>query len=565
MKNIKNNRENERGAALVIVVLISFLLLIGSASVLITASQFAPVASDAVSEQQSYYAAESGLQSALNVLRGNVAPNPLLGNAQANKIDYRKAVEPSTSNHPNDPSNVARLSRWVNYSYTPPGAPFGDRVATGENYAPLSGMAYRLAVSDPDHTKQTSFATNGCASGNNFTYGSAQISFSGATQNNLTTYPAAQNISLGSISLLMPANTTVNVPSDARINICVTMTKPFPATARLRGWLREGDITGSQSTTTARIEFDSLNFTVEGTKFTLPSRTMSLPNRGGSSQINATVTAPNPRRLLVRSEGLGPRGGRKVLETIVRNDSFDSLSVPSTINLIGASNNFSFATGNSQNVAYRGDDVCNPEDAIPAFGVTNDTNLNTARNGIGNKPELTRNVTAQHKRDETVQNIDAELPDWLTTAAKLDKLINSLRETAKKTGRYFADGTAPNSLGSSTEMKGLTFIDGDASLSQAGGGILVVTGNLTFNGGFDFKGLVIVTGSEGLRRNGGGNGRIEGNIVVAPYNPSNLAAGFGSPKFDTNGGGNSTIQYNSCAANNALNSFTNLIAGVAEK
>jgi hypothetical protein len=102
-------------------------------------------------------------------------------------------------------------------------------------------------------------------------------------------------------------------------------------------------------------------------------------------------------------------------------------------------------------------------------------------------------------------------------------------------------------------------------MTGAGGGILVVTGKLTLNGGFNFKGLIIVTGTGGVDRQGAGNGELEGNVVVAPYDKTNLSNPFLTPKYDLSGGGNSTIRYNSSSLVNGMIAVSNFVQGVVEK
>ena len=162
MRKIKN-RDNEKGAALVMVLLISSLLLVASAGLLLETSMNTANVTDATAEQQAYNAAESGIQSAVNVLRGNVVPNPLINTAKpatdvSNKIDFRKAVTTSTSNFSGDTSTEARLSRWMTYSNTNT-----DRITLGSGtYDPLTGYAYSVTITDPDETGEiVSFNTTG--------------------------------------------------------------------------------------------------------------------------------------------------------------------------------------------------------------------------------------------------------------------------------------------------------------------------------------------------------------------------------------------------------------------
>lgn len=129
------DRKGERGAALITSILISTLLLAVAGTVILTTGMSATTSVDATAELQAYYGAESGLEAALNAIRGNVAPSGIAANT---KIGFRNAVDPAKSNRNSDPSPVARLSAWLNYGnngrVTPAGADF----------------AYSVEVYDPD-------------------------------------------------------------------------------------------------------------------------------------------------------------------------------------------------------------------------------------------------------------------------------------------------------------------------------------------------------------------------------------------------------------------------------
>lgn len=137
----KANRK-ERGAALVTVLMISTLMLATGGTLVLVTSLAARTTYDATAERQAYYSAEAGMQEALNVLRGNVAPQP--GMPAGSQINFRGAVTLANSNRPGDVSDKARLSGWLNYS--------ADRVALTANYTPISGLAYDVEVIDPDST-----------------------------------------------------------------------------------------------------------------------------------------------------------------------------------------------------------------------------------------------------------------------------------------------------------------------------------------------------------------------------------------------------------------------------
>ena len=99
----KRSREGEKGAAMIMALLVSFLLLAASAGLLLESALNTQNVTDATSEQQAYNAAESGIQSAVNVLRGNVVPNPLIDTTKlatdpANKISFVRALNLASSN-----------------------------------------------------------------------------------------------------------------------------------------------------------------------------------------------------------------------------------------------------------------------------------------------------------------------------------------------------------------------------------------------------------------------------------------------------------------------------------
>ena len=147
-QNMKSEaNKKERGAALITVLLISTLLLITGGALVLVTGLSTRTAIDATAEMQAYYAAESGLQDTLNVLRGNVNPQPTMpGNS---KIDFLKAITPNQSNRPGDSTGLRHLSGWLNYNVNNAlGSP--DRVALTANYTSLTGLAYNVEVSDPD-------------------------------------------------------------------------------------------------------------------------------------------------------------------------------------------------------------------------------------------------------------------------------------------------------------------------------------------------------------------------------------------------------------------------------
>lgn len=140
-------KKQQRGAALITVLMISTLLAATGGALVLVTNLSARTTYDATAEMQAYYSAEAGLQDTLNVLRGNVTPNAAM--PPNSKLSFRGAITLAESNKPGDSSTKPTLSGWLNYNYTYGGE---SRVGLTANYSPINGLAYSTEVSDPDNT-----------------------------------------------------------------------------------------------------------------------------------------------------------------------------------------------------------------------------------------------------------------------------------------------------------------------------------------------------------------------------------------------------------------------------
>ncbi len=143
----RSRRADERGAALVISLLICTVLLVAGGALIQVTSMSAANAIDATAEAQAYYGAEAGLQAALNALRGNAVHSATAMPLGVTRISFRNAVSLATSNDRplgigGDPSAVARLSRWLPYTNRQAA---GTRVTVGTNPT----ISYDVVVSLP--------------------------------------------------------------------------------------------------------------------------------------------------------------------------------------------------------------------------------------------------------------------------------------------------------------------------------------------------------------------------------------------------------------------------------
>ena len=147
---------NERGAALITVLMVATLVLAAGGALILTTGMSTTTAIDATAEMQAYYGAEAGLQQSLNALRGNVDPHDI---TPGTKLTFRNAITRDKTNASTDTGSAPlRLSGWLQYNYTSSGSPFADRVKvnpTDNTYNPLTGIAFNVVISDPDNTCAT--------------------------------------------------------------------------------------------------------------------------------------------------------------------------------------------------------------------------------------------------------------------------------------------------------------------------------------------------------------------------------------------------------------------------
>ena len=141
-----NGIHDQRGAALLTVLMLSTLLLTMCGVLILVTGMSARTAIDSTAEMQAYYSAEAGVQRCLNVLRGNISPNAAM--PAGTQINFRNAVKSSTSNLPSDTAPGYRLSGWLNYDYTGSNP---NRVTLTPTYTPQTGLAFSVDIRDPDN------------------------------------------------------------------------------------------------------------------------------------------------------------------------------------------------------------------------------------------------------------------------------------------------------------------------------------------------------------------------------------------------------------------------------
>jgi hypothetical protein len=563
-----HDNNTQRGAALITMLLVSLLVLAGALMLLVATTTSATNAISSTDEIQAYYAAEAGLQEALNVLRGNVAPHPNDGM----KINFKNAINVGTSNNPS--SGVAQLSRWLVYDYPTTGTP--DRVTLSPSYSTSEGMAYAIiGISDPDNYKEVIYSTAGAfdnsslsSSASNVSLGSGfSLNYTPQSSTNITTNG---NPTLGSFSIsgTIKTNTSVSLASNT-FTLQITETGPLPLgtttpiSVSIKGTF-SGTISPASNTVSLTFAEQTIEIPGVGTLFTMPSLTLQIPVDGTAATLQTAVNTPEPARLIVKVIGYGPHGASKNMQMMVSRFGI-TYDPPATFVVRGAGNDSTTAStlsiGSSANYVYSGVDNTGG-DPLPAFLVTTTpdyTSLSTLKSnnptGVQGDPTGLTPVLKQ----VTLPTDAASLPKWLRTTSDpvygARAFVTQLRQAAQQqfsgcsTGtsstcdRYFntaAGDAAPSDFGAGTANGLFTFVDGDVSLPSAGGkGLLVVTGTLSMNGSQTFDGLVLVLGGGVLDRSGGGNGTSLGAFVVAKFNST---GDFLAPTFTSSGSGTAWLQ-----------------------
>lgn len=596
-------RAHERGAALITTLLISTLILAAGGALIVSTSTSAVNAIDATAEKQAYYAAEAGLQMALNVLRGNMTHDNTV--PAGTRMSFRAAIMPDLSNGTgrnanNNPcgaepgSGPCRLAAWLPYS----------NAADPNSMMSVGSSATRVTVFDPDSSNRIVYSTRPVWTpqaglpaqviNNGFTL---RVGAAGnftdieyvpqATTTIANAYPSA-TMPLGSFRI-STVNSGAAVAAGslfAKFSLVVDQSAPWSASNSFSGELRT-PVANACVTQAFSMSFTKNSLKAGGTAyaFVAPGGKLDLPcvvanGNGTVAMPQVTITPPEPRHLVVRSLGFGPKFSQKRLELTIDRSSFD-FDPPATVLMRsadpaanGTPNNMpaaDFDIGNSNAKLYSGNDNSHPgytaSPPLPVFATTNAADTTTIQNVIDNSKPQT--VTAAGDKVTTVDN--PSLPSWLKDANSARAMLNQLRATAQTMGRYYNtrpnDGITdvePPDAGTPDNPK-FTFVEGDYDMSgDVGGGLLVVTGRVTNNGNVSFSGLILVLGAGEVQRNGGGNGDLLGAWVVAAFDPYTNDAPFTTPFFHTNGGGSNTLQYDSLAVSNAINVFGNSTAGVLE-
>ncbi len=195
-----------------------------------------------------------------------------------------------------------------------------------------------------------------------------------------------------------------------------------------------------------------------------------------------------------------------------------------------------------------------PDDSLPGI-ITNDTSAVKGGSNISGDPQWVEDPTIT---DSSLTNFGDYSFDDLKQLASIvlpgQNFSNSIFPVAAIITQPVVDTLCATAINTNwgepgttvTECQGyfpVVFIDGDATINGVRGqGVLIVNGNLTIQGVFDFAGAIIVKDDLDLTGANSGSGvRLTGAVIAG-----NVIAGKNS--FS----GNASISYSFCAIDRAL-------------
>jgi hypothetical protein len=298
-----------------------------------------------------------------------------------------------------------------------------------------------------------------------------------------------------------------------------------------------------------------------------------------------TIT-PTPQEVLeITSLAVLPNGSQKILQYLAApNQSVVLPPFPAAITLLG--NNVDY-TGPLQNAwSVNGNDTitlgnCAPGPAVWAIGYSNNADASynhIAGSGAVATGPYKNNYTGQGGSKPNVGYIGGSIPANFQTPSQLDALAQSITQIADVVIPGPATGSSLPSDMSNSNLKTVV-VQGDLDLTgwhNQGYGLLLVTGNLTYDPDASWYGIVLLIGQGYMTGARNGSGQFVGGVFLAktrdlngnlfpdPNLPSAAGPGYTPPdyrsygsniQFDPNmasSGTNAGIYYSSCWINAAL-------------
>jgi Tfp pilus assembly protein PilX len=242
-----------------------------------------------------------------------------------------------------------------------------------------------------------------------------------------------------------------------------------------------------------------------------------------------------------------PGGSRRMVQMEAAQDTLN-FTAPSALTLDGSGDTFTGA--NSNNYQVSGNDVggCGsgasgasvPAVGVPSGDTTDKTSIiseidTTVNNNTGKES----NYYGSGSSTPDVETVN--LPSDMSSVAALQQYVSQLKNDVTQPVLNCPSGcTGLSNPGSLPNNPQIIYVNGDLTVTgnTVGGGILVVTGNLTFKGTAEWDGLVMVVGKGNFTMDG--TNTFKGAVVVA--DTLNSSGGtlsvLGGAHGSVSGGGN---------------------------
>ena len=445
------------------------------------------------------------------------------------------------------------------------------RSSTSVYYAALAGLEEarsRLSPKDPNSFK-TSWTSFYPSPGTTLPIGTVGYVLNpgpGETAGSLlTTYPDNQYVAEFGV-----APTTVKPPTLSIWNKTPLSNLSFPGPSYK--WVRINAV--SEQSLKLADTYPFLDGTQDPTPLYYDGTHLTDTNPGSGNQvfeITALAVLPN-------SSG---QSSQKLVQYLVAANLYNFPPFPAAITLLGNNTDYSGPFQNSWQV--NGNDSidlgsCTHGPSVWAIGYFNNVDASrnniTASGAVATSP-YKNNYTGQGGTIPNVGYIGGSIPPSFHMPSQLDALAQSITQiadvviTGPATGSNMPSGMSPSNL-MTVVVNGNLDLTGWHNQSNPGYGLLLVTGNLTYDPDAYWNGIILLIGQGYMTGDHSGSGQIVGGVFLAktrdlsgtlfpdPNLPNAAGPGFTSPdfrsygsniQFQTNmgiGGSNPGIYYSSC-------------------
>lgn len=280
-------------------------------------------------------------------------------------------------------------------------------------------------------------------------------------------------------------------------------------------------------------------------------------------------------RVMVTAVGAGDGRTLEIVQAVLEPYQYLPPVPPAAITLLGPDPQTTFDNGSSNAQSHTGAD-CGVAggDYAPIVGTVGSAatdhvqdNLNRPENFESGPFDGTATVGDLTNGADPIVGAAGHgtIDTFWTECNQLKELIERLIVVAD----YYCNTDLETCTIPATTPASVVVIDGDLTNTPSGQhyGILVVTGELVYNGNTAWDGVIMAVGEGDILRDGGGNGNPNGGVIMANIDPTPNGAradksdwcanDFMPAHYETQGGGNATVQWcsNVLEATNSIRTY----------